>query len=709
MSLFLLLAILIMIILLSPSFETFTSPLKITFIKDNIKQIIVAPKNQFDENLMIYFIPKTNGKFVLVFETMPQDNDLVLSDVLTFASQKDYANIVAVTDDLKTCLFLKNTNSIDAGHITEFADKQTLIGYHSPIDLLIIKVLFDCYKIPFDKKRVVQFKNIEQGFTALFQKQTIQSFFLFTNLQNPMILKRLQHQKLDIYNYDDIDINLLKFFLPHCIVSNKDLKLIFNSFHSKSVIHLCMAFNHVLYSYGNKAPYLYDYIINFYTHNHDYINYYHKFYKIHPRTLELLSTTIVEPFESIQYIIDTPYEKLFYNHEKNLLILKTNTKLQTIQTDDVLELKNQKHKIENGLYQIVQVKHNLIYAKKINYSKHNTDDPNDPLYMCYTNPNIKIKGLCLSPYDILGEKKQKKDVWDKPCEFDHECPFFQKNKNYLNYRGGCQDGYCEMPMGTNRKGFRYYEGEPLCHDNSCDKNYPDYAFVMDEYERAPKIKEYFNDNNNNCSFRNKSNFIPGNNFANTNSPSDYASKNIYYNEKNNFEIECGLITSLKHQKTKPIQENPINFQSFTQTFINQNLPENEDNFNVYSVEIKNKTFNQKNKTVKYEINAILHRDTKSHGKMVSFVFIQDIRTGVITCDSVNVLGYVPENDIKDAIGYIDGANYDSSTFDKVKFLPISQTDPVFIPNNAKQFICRRAEYLKRDRNLDATCPDVVTL
>ena len=36
-------------------------------------------------------------------------------------------------------------------------------------------------------------------------------------------------------------------------------------------------------------------------------------------------------------------------------------------------------------------------------------------------------------------------LWDKPCNNNNECPFYKKNKNYINNRGGCVNGYCEMP------------------------------------------------------------------------------------------------------------------------------------------------------------------------------------------------------------------------------------------------------------------------
>jgi len=82
------------------------------------------------------------------------------------------------------------------------------------------------------------------------------------------------------------------------------------------------------------------------------------------------------------------------------------------------------------------------------------------------------------------------NTWDRPCRADEECPYFQTNKHYRNYRGGCVDGYCEMPVGVEVRGFRVPvpSPAPACHgceeepwDFSCcaKQEDPDFAFVND--------------------------------------------------------------------------------------------------------------------------------------------------------------------------------------------------------------------------------------
>lgn len=56
-------------------------------------------------------------------------------------------------------------------------------------------------------------------------------------------------------------------------------------------------------------------------------------------------------------------------------------------------------------------------------------------------------------------------IWDGPCQINDECPFYQSNKNYKNEFGGCNLGYCEMPLGVTRIGYKKYtKDEPYCYN-----------------------------------------------------------------------------------------------------------------------------------------------------------------------------------------------------------------------------------------------------
>jgi hypothetical protein len=125
----------------------------------------------------------------------------------------------------------------------------------------------------------------------------------------------------------------------------------------------------------------------------------------------------------------------------------------------------------------------------------------DTRWQCYGKTEHQTKEVCeKQKYTKEGIKLPKK-VWDKPCVSNRECPFFKANTNYENSRGGCIQGYCEMPLGVERKGFTLYDSgaKPICHGCSvvnkpcCKKkegmSSPDYVFVGDAPERLTGKKE----------------------------------------------------------------------------------------------------------------------------------------------------------------------------------------------------------------------------
>jgi len=137
----------------------------------------------------------------------------------------------------------------------------------------------------------------------------------------------------------------------------------------------------------------------------------------------------------------------------------------------------------------------------------------DIRYECYDQPLIKSRGLCESAFDSTGVKPKPVMQWDRRCESNEECPFYQANKNYKNYYGGCIDGYCQMPLGLRQIAYRSYDksSKPMCY-NCRDKSNPyccedqknkskyptlkspDYAFPLDQYSRMERRKDLWQQN-----------------------------------------------------------------------------------------------------------------------------------------------------------------------------------------------------------------------
>ena len=107
------------------------------------------------------------------------------------------------------------------------------------------------------------------------------------------------------------------------------------------------------------------------------------------------------------------------------------------------------------------------------------------------------KKECTSETDLIGNRVTP-GVWDRRCVADEDCPFFKANKNYPNTFGKCVAGFCDLPTGLDRIGYRQYDKNtlPLCYncidektgkkkkDYCCDKQHnPDYVFKNDVKQR----------------------------------------------------------------------------------------------------------------------------------------------------------------------------------------------------------------------------------
>lgn len=121
--------------------------------------------------------------------------------------------------------------------------------------------------------------------------------------------------------------------------------------------------------------------------------------------------------------------------------------------------------------------------KEVIRSRSIDKDPLDYSYACFTydktlkepyNENLyaQDKTDCLSRYNIAGYEKPD-GIWDKPCQKDEECIFNGSNKNYKNNFGKCNNGKCELPLGMEILGYKYYipekQYEPLCYN--CKSKY----------------------------------------------------------------------------------------------------------------------------------------------------------------------------------------------------------------------------------------------
>lgn len=145
---------------------------------------------------------------------------------------------------------------------------------------------------------------------------------------------------------------------------------------------------------------------------------------------------------------------------------------------------------------ITRLKLSEDYIGKVSTNDINTEYNTEMIgYGCYGNQSIYNKFECNSEYNIDGTKKTYYSLWDKKCDTDDECPFYNANNNYVNKRGGCQNGSCELPVGIKRLAFMKFDNKgmnaPFCYEcddmldfECCNKlKNPDYVFANDRDDR----------------------------------------------------------------------------------------------------------------------------------------------------------------------------------------------------------------------------------
>ena len=77
-------------------------------------------------------------------------------------------------------------------------------------------------------------------------------------------------------------------------------------------------------------------------------------------------------------------------------------------------------------------------------------------------------------------------TWDRPCQFDTECPFYDHRRG----RGGCKDsGFCEMPLGVDRRSFRAPHDTTHLMKLGCGPDHVDYPWCS----RKPDTDVRFGD------------------------------------------------------------------------------------------------------------------------------------------------------------------------------------------------------------------------
>lgn len=456
------------------------------------------------------------------------------SDLKEIKDIKDIKShhLLTTIDTERIAYFIRSLETRSRG----FVEDDVRIGYVNELDKLLIKSLMMTKKnnntmTSYSLKQISPRPSIT---TKTFEDNGIDVLFIYDTLYSEGLTKSIDKgMKLEVWDYaHTLDIHKLKVLFPFIKHKNIDFSLHFPQLKGKlDIVSSVVAFdNLIMLSHKDSTnPNIItelQQLVKYYNKPEN-INMYERYFPIsqvaadyaQQRTQFFLERGTLEILEQFQQS-PTPQESFVFDVKENVNgFFDSQSKRFYVYSDSIIGiplkkdssfmLLDQVRDEQNGVYKVVSVTTKQSILEKVRDLDNTRRQKQSALgsklqpgFLCYNRPDITSKASCDSPYDIEGNVKKQKTYWDKPCEKHTDCPFYQSNKNYPNYRGGCIDGRCEMPIGIKSVSYRLYDKEtsiPLCHncnsssplcceDQKDKKKYaflkgPDYAFELDEYER----------------------------------------------------------------------------------------------------------------------------------------------------------------------------------------------------------------------------------
>jgi hypothetical protein len=495
------------------------TPMLIYQVEYNTNSLDIYMSSSNKSDSIIKFL-----KYRKNIKLVDKNYNTIITDPLSLLYMNDYKMISVFSDD-KTCLFIKGKDDINNESLNNIIETNKPIGYLNDIDKSIITYIaialgYRNLKLNFVKIESKLPNTINENF---FKKNKIYTLFAFVSLHNGEFISKFSTDfALDFINYENFDVNIMKLFMSFSKIKNLDLSIYFKSFENRYSVKKCICFDMILAGH-KKIEHNQDLNLEI-SHivkdigNIDILNFYTIYFDLFKQTREYITfknrhitvkdqLPILEQFNNLPDIHIPNQINSYFDSTNGILTLDNKNPVYDgmpfLQGTKVY-LKGQWREEENGEY-IVQKEPYIL--KKITKTK---SDDREINYECYNDTTIKTKGLCESNFDVSGKIRKPKMEWDRRCQNNEECPFYQANKNYKNYFGGCIDGYCQMPLGVSIKSYRRPDEntKPLCYncknplDPFCceeqkdrkkypDLKSPDYAFSLDNYDRIKGMKQWY--------------------------------------------------------------------------------------------------------------------------------------------------------------------------------------------------------------------------
>lgn len=359
-------------------------------------------------------------------------------------------------------------------------------GMHREIDIKQVSIL-GCYGRTEEMlARAIKTATGSSFSIKLLPEQGVVNKDSFTETDCLLVFRNMASIKIDgqidLVTYENIDIHKLKHLIPYAVTEDIDFKSFFPLNYSTDFsIKRFIGIDMLLYGEEKKGQLSkqYEDVLSLLNVD-DTNNYYSMFFDFFETSKDRMRLFNKRTAEKQGKQILEQYVNGFYNSQEGSLDIGTN-KIGDVPmyNGDQVVLTEQDREEENGAY---------TFSGNILWKNREAEKPSTTKYECY-GTNYRSKDTCLSSYDESGVRK-KPGTWDGRCQTNKDCPYYQANKNYRNYLGGCMDGWCQFPIGMKNKTYRTAEGDPWCHgcpieNPACckEQRVPDYAFELDMFQR----------------------------------------------------------------------------------------------------------------------------------------------------------------------------------------------------------------------------------
>ncbi len=443
----------------------------VLLIEDREHLDIVFDDGIYDRHVLESLIPASQGKMSMG-NTGDSDRVLRIGNVGTLDPRRSY--LVACTNESTIAIFVTTSYFRGPRHVMYAKGKR--VAYTHDTHLVILERILRCFEMNIADVVLVKLDQVPSQ-VEMSLPLNCDILFMMVNPTDPSLTGLLQ-SKLALCSYRDIDQTRAMQLLPWAQLREKDVVKLFPRTVPARRVEVFLECKNVMYTDIPFHSYLLDYVVQYYITNFGYVNYFNRFLKSHPRTelfvarinkeytVDTSNAPILEQFSEQRAMHPdrrlrlTPLKKLdgFYIPQHMTFYYRSDV-LDGVpmMIGDFVELKYQDIPEENGMYTVSSVSLTEgCRLQKFHHPYRIRSIPNEDGFYCVTDPSIMYKHECLAGNDVIGNKRHVVNVWDGPCKDSHECPFFTYDPSTKQYHGRCVNGYCQMPQGVTRVGFRKY-------------------------------------------------------------------------------------------------------------------------------------------------------------------------------------------------------------------------------------------------------------